>query len=44
VDNQKVMHNSQLNGLNGIRFVNCVTAIATTAIKAPASIVISTSF
>ena len=39
-DTQKVMHSSQLNGLNGMRLVNCVTAIAKTAVKIADSIIV----
>ena len=39
-DTQKVMHSSQLKGLNGIRLVNCVTAIAKTAVKIADSIIV----
>ena len=39
-DTQKVMHSSQLNGLNGILLVNCVTAMAKTAVKIADSIIV----
>ena len=39
-DSQKVIHSSQLNGLNGIILVNCVTAIAKTAVKIADSIIV----
>ena len=39
-DTQKVIHSSQLNGLNGILLVNCVTAMANMAVKIADSIIV----